>query len=170
LLVMGVVTATGGGAMRDLALQHVPRVLEHWDYFAWAIGATAAAMALVMFERAVPAVVLAVADAGGLGAFAAAGGLAGIHADLPVTAVVALAILTATGGGVLRDLLANRVPLVLHTEINATAAGIGGVVLWALDPVSTGAAVFACVGVTAGLRVVSIALDFNLPRLPAPRE
>ncbi len=163
LLVMGVVTATGGGFLRDVAIGAVPRVLDRWDYLAWAVGASLVAEVLFAWGRTVPRWLLAVADAAGLGAFAAAGALAGIHADLPVTAVVVLAMLTATGGGVIRDLLADRVPLVLHAEVNATAAGIGGVVVWAIEPTSASAAALAGMGTAAVLRVVTIALDLHLP-------
>jgi uncharacterized membrane protein YeiH len=150
--------------MRDTVIGDIPRVLDRWDYLAWAVGASLAAILLVTIERTVPRWLLAVADAAGLGAFAAAGALAGIRADLPVTAVIVLAMLTATGGGVVRDLLANRVPLVLRAEVNATAAGLGGLAVWALDPLSTGAAALAGVAIAAGIRVVTIAFKLNLPQ------
>jgi uncharacterized membrane protein YeiH len=163
LLVMGVVTATGGGLMRDLVLAQVPFVIQRWDYLLWALAASAVAILFVSMQRIIPAPLLAIADAAGLGAFAAAGALAALHADMPVTAVVVLAIVTATGGGVLRDLLADRVPLVLRAEVNATAAALGGLAVWALDPVSTGSAALAGVALAAGVRVVSIAFNLHLP-------
>jgi len=167
LLVMGVVTATGGGLMRDTVLRETPRVLAHWDYLAWAVAASVLAIVVVASGRVLPRGILAAADAGGLGAFAAAGAIAALRADLPVTAVVILAIVTATGGGVIRDLLANRVPLVLRAEVNATAAALGGVVVWALDPVSTGAAALAGAGAATAVRAASVAFNLHLPR-PGP--
>lgn len=163
LLVMGIVTATGGGLMRDLVIGRIPFVIERWDYLLWAIAASALAIAFVLAQRHIPRPLLAVADAGGLGAFAAAGAFAGIHADLPITAVIVLAVVTATGGGVLRDLLADRVPLVLRAEVNATAAALGGLAVWVLDPVSTGGAALAGVALAAAVRVISITLDLHLP-------
>ncbi|MEX1104195.1 MAG: TRIC cation channel family protein, partial [Dehalococcoidia bacterium] len=82
LLTMGVVTATGGGLMRDLVLNRTPFVIEHEDYLLWAVGASIAAIAIAWNERRIPWQLLAAADAVGLGAFAAAGALAGIGADL----------------------------------------------------------------------------------------
>ncbi|HEY5476306.1 MAG TPA: TRIC cation channel family protein, partial [Tepidiformaceae bacterium] len=140
LLVMGVVTATGGGVLRDLTLAHVPYVLVREDYLLWALFSSFVAIVLVVRSHRIPPVIVAVADSAGLGAFAVAGALAGISAHLALPAVVILAMLTATGGGVIRDLLADRVPLVLRAEINATAAGVGGAVVWLFDPVSTGGA------------------------------
>ena len=163
LLVMGVVTATGGGLMRDVVLGRLPLVIDHADYLLWAVGASMAAILLVWRRRRVPQLLLAVADAGGLGAFATAGALAAIRADLALPAVILLAMLTATGGGVVRDLLADRVPLVLRSEVNATAAGLGGFCLWLAEPVSTGGAALLAVSATALLRVAGQAFNLHLP-------
>ncbi|MEX2081761.1 MAG: TRIC cation channel family protein, partial [Dehalococcoidia bacterium] len=95
--------------------------------------------------------------------FAVAGAVAAIEADLPVPAVPVLAVITATGGGVIRDLLADRVPLVLRAEVNATAAVLGGLAVWAIEPLSLEAAALAGLAVTAVVRVLSLALDLNLP-------
>ncbi|MCE7928179.1 MAG: trimeric intracellular cation channel family protein [Chloroflexi bacterium CFX7] len=163
LLVMGVVTATGGGLMRDLVLVRLPFVIDHADYLLWASGSAAAAIGVVALNRRFSRTLLAVADAAGLGAFAVAGALAGIEAGLDLPAIVLLAILTGTGGGVLRDLMADRVPLVLRSEINATAAAIGGLTVWAVEPVSVGLAALAGATVVAMVRVGGIAFDINLP-------
>lgn len=163
LLVMGVVTATGGGLMRDVIVNRPPLVIDRWDYVLWPIAGSLLAIWLVSVRRSFPKSLLAVADAAGLGAFSAAGALVAIQADLPVPAVVLLAILTATGGGVVRDLLADRVPMVLRSEVNATAAGIGGLAVWAFEPVSTGGAALLGVAVAALVRVGGLAFDLHLP-------
>jgi uncharacterized membrane protein YeiH len=170
LLVMGMVTATGGGLMRDVVIGREPLVLARWDYLLWAAGSAAVGIALVATERRIPYRLLALADAAGLGAFAAAGALAGIHAELPVTAVVVLAMLTATGGGVVRDLLADRVPMVLRTEVNATAAGLAGLAVWAVEPASAGIAALVGVVVAASLRVLGLAFNLHLPAPGANSE
>ena len=128
-----------------------------------AVGSTVLAIVLVWRNRNMPRWLLVVADASGLGAFAVAGALAAIHSGLAVPAVVAMAILTAVGGGVLRDLMADQVPLVLRAEVNATAAALGGLSVWALDPISTGGAAITGVAITAALRIGSVALNLNLP-------
>lgn len=163
LLVMGVVTATGGGLMRDIVLTRLPFVIDHADYLWWAVGSSSIGILLAWRRRRLPRLLVAVADAAGLGAFAAAGALAAIRADLALPAVLLLAILTATGGGVVRDLLADRVPLVLRSEVNATAAACGGFALWLAEPVSTGAAAMLGVGVAALIRVAGIAFGLHLP-------
>jgi uncharacterized membrane protein YeiH len=160
---MGLVTATGGGVARDVVLGRLPLVLEREDYLLWALLAAAAAIAISWAGRTIPNRLVAGADALGLGAFAVAGALAAIQADLSLPAVALLAILTATGGGVLRDLLVARVPLVLRSEVNATAAAAGGLTVWLLEPPSVALAGLAGLLVTAGIRLVSLALDLHLP-------
>jgi uncharacterized membrane protein YeiH len=166
---MGVITSTGGGVMRDVVLGRIPLALERPDYLLFAVASSAVAIVLLWRRRRVPRLAVGVADAAGLGAFAAAGALAAIHTDLSVVAAILMAILTATGGGVLRDVLASRVPLVLRSEINATAAGAGGLVVWALEPVSVGGAALAGAAVAAGLRLAGIAFNLHLPH-PGSRE
>ncbi|MEO6397466.1 MAG: TRIC cation channel family protein [Tepidiformaceae bacterium] len=164
LLVMGVVAATGGGLMRDVIIGRLPLIIERWDYILWPIGGSAFAILLVTLNRTLPTLLLGVAESAGLGAFSAAGALVAIEADLAVPAVIMLAILTATGGGLIRDLLADRVPVVLRSEVNATAAGLGGLAVWAFDPVSTGGAALLGVAVAALVRVAGVAFDLHLPR------
>ncbi len=149
--------------MRDVITRRLPLVIDREDYLLWAVGASLVAVLLVSIHRSIPPLMLAIADAGGLGAFAAAGALVGIESDVSLPAIILLAILTATGGGVIRDLLAARVPMVLRSEVNATAAGIGGLAVWAFDPVSTGAAALLGVAVTALVRVAGLAFDLHLP-------
>ncbi len=163
LLVMGIVTAAGGGLMRDVVLGRLPLVLDKPDYLAWAIGGSLAGIVLVWRRHRVPRVLSSIAEAGGLGAFATAGALAAIRADLALPAVILLAMLTATGGGVVRDLLADRVPLVLRSEVNATAAAAGGFSLWLAEPVSTSGAALLAVSVTALVKVAGQAFNLHLP-------
>ncbi len=163
LLVMGVVTATGGGLIRDVILGRRPYVIDREDYLLWAILATLLWIPVVWRGRVAPRVLLLLADAAGLGAFAAAGALAAIHVELSLPDVILMAIVTGVGGGVVRDLLADRVPLVLHSEVNATAAGLGALVLWAVEPWSNGAAAILGAGVAAAIRIGTVAFNLHLP-------
>jgi uncharacterized membrane protein YeiH len=163
LLVMGIVTATGGGVARDLLLTRTPLALENWDYFALALGSAALGTAVVWTPPRWPRLLLAAADALGLGAFAAAGSIAAIGSDLPMPAVIVLAIVTATGGGLIRDLMADRVPLVLRSELNATAAAVGALVVWTLEPASLEVAALAGIAATAAIRIAGLAFRIQLP-------
>jgi uncharacterized membrane protein YeiH len=163
LLVMGVVTATGGGLMRDVILVRLPFVIDNPDYLLWAAASATVAIVVVATNRRLPRPLIAGADALGLGAFAVAGSLAAIGAGLALPAVILLGIVTATGGGVVRDLLADRVPLVLRSEVNATAAATGALVVWLVEPHSLEVAAIAGLLVTALVRVATLALNLNLP-------
>lgn len=172
-IVVGVVTALGGGTTRGLILGVTPVFWIEDEVFL----ITAVAGAVV----AVPAVhimghgsarrleeSLQLVDAAGLSLFAIVG--AAIAIDLgfgDATAVVA-GLVTGVGGGVIRDVLAGRTPLVLSGEIYATAALLGAVVfvvLYELTPVSEPLA--GVVGGTAifGLRVLAIRRHWSLPPL-----
>lgn len=171
LLVLGVVTATGGGLLRDVMLGRMPFVLDHADYLLLAVGGCALSLVLIRWlnDRRLQ-VAIAVTQAVGLGAFAASGGLLAIEAGLPMPAVVVLGIVTATGGGVVRDVLADRIPTVLRTEANATVAGIGAAITWAVQPQDAGIATLAGATTAAVLRLASLAFHVNLPRPRHPRH
>jgi uncharacterized membrane protein YeiH len=70
---------------------------------------------------------------------------------------------------VVRDLMADRVPLVLRSELNATAAAAGGLVVWTLEPASLELASLAGLVVAAGIRVAGLAMGIQLP-VPTPEE
>ncbi|GIW17494.1 MAG: membrane protein [Tepidiforma sp.] len=164
LLVMGVVTATGGGVMRDVILDRLPLILAHPDYLAWAVGGAIAAVVLIWRRARYPRFVLRIAEAGGLGAFAVAGALTAIGAGLSWSGAMLMAIVTAVGGGVIRDLLADRVPVVLHSEVNATAAGLGGLATWAVYGQSNSIAALFGLSVAALVYSAGAAFDLRLPR------
>jgi uncharacterized membrane protein YeiH len=86
-----------------------------------------------------------------------------MEAHLSLPAVIVLAIVTAAGGGVLRDLLAARVPMVLRSELDATAAACGALVAWFLEAHSVGFAGLAALLTTASIRLAGIALNLHLP-------
>ena len=108
------------------------------------------------------------ADALGLAIFAVSGAqtalVAGAH---PVTAVV-LGTLSATFGGIARDVLAREVPLVLRREIYVTAAALGATVYVAAFHIGYPASLGALAGLSAGfvLRALAISRDWSLPAFP----
>lgn len=129
VLVLASITAVGGGTLRDLLLNRHP--------IFWIADPTpmyvvvAAAFATVLWARAwpVPTDALLVADAFGLALFAMSGAeLAEEDGHSPLV-VVLMGTLTGVGGGVVRDLLSAKVPLILRQDIYASAA-IAGIALY----------------------------------------
>lgn len=164
LAALGLVTAIGGGVMRDVVIGDMPRAFVTTDYLLFAIAATAAGILAGARGWAAPARIHRAADAVGTGAFGATGALLAAEAGLEWPAAILLAILTATGGGVIRDLLSAQVPRVLHSELNATASACGGLVTFLLrgDP-TFGAVAGGAVGA-----VISGLGHSGLLRLPKP--
>ena len=125
MLVIAFITACGGGLVRDLCIGAVPPVgLSHWIYLATAIVATlitASANALV--ERLAYPVLLF--DAAGLGLFAVTGAHKALQYGHNAEVAILLGMITAVGGGMGRDVLLNRVPVILRKEIYASAALLG---------------------------------------------
>lgn len=129
VVVLGLTTAFGGGILRDVLLGvNPPTALRSWPYLA-----VAAATSLVVFV-AHPQVArlrraVLVADAVGLGVFAAAGTEVALQLDAPVYTACLVGMTTGIGGGAVRDLLLRQIPLVLRKEIYALAALLGAVLV-----------------------------------------
>ncbi|MXY79494.1 MAG: trimeric intracellular cation channel family protein [Chloroflexi bacterium] len=165
LLAIGMLAAIGGGAVRDVLLGDLPRALTRTDYLAFAAGAAVLAIVAAWLGWRWPDRLLALADAIGTGAFAVAGALLAREAGLDWPAAVVLAILSATGGAVLRDELANRIPIAFRTDLNATAAGVGGLVAFFVAGEDEAVAAAAGAGLTAVLSLAGYAGLIRLPRM-----
>lgn len=165
--VLGVLTALGGGILRDALVGRVPVALTSTTDVA--VVLVGVALAVVAARRlAGPLLtnpVLLVADAFGLAAFAATGALVGTEAGVSTFGVVVLATLTGVGGGILSDVLLGRVPVVLREDFYATPALLGG----ALFPVAVsagaefGTASLLVAGVVFAVRLLALRYDWRLP-------
>lgn len=130
VLVLGIVAATGGGLLRDVLLGQVPpAALSSSRYLLVATGAGLLVfVASPLVDRLRGAVRLF--DAAGLGLFVATGTSNALAAGLGTVGALTLGCLTGIGGGVLRDVLAREVPVVLQRELYAVPALLGaGVVV-----------------------------------------
>ena len=107
-----------------------------------------------------------VADAIGLGVFAAIGAAKGSAYGLGLIGVVIMAALTATGGGVVRDLLVREVPAVIKKDFYATAALLGGLAFWGSTALglSEPLAVVITAVTTTALRAFAMIKKLDLPR------
>jgi uncharacterized membrane protein YeiH len=171
--VIAVVTAIGGGTLRDVLLDRHPIFWIADPAYLWVIlAATAVTLGYVRLWIASRRALL-IADALGL-AFFTIGGVeiaqqAG-HSDL-----IALLMGTITGvaGGVLRDVLLGEIPLIFRPgRLYATAAivGAGLYLLLAGSGVSEEAAALAGMGATAGLRLTAIFWGLELPVVRVPED
>lgn len=167
VMVLAVVTAFGGGTLRDVMLGDFP-VLWVRDP---ALLLNAVAVAILVFylarRRDLPERLLLIADAGALALFTAIGVQKALafHAELPVA--VAMGVITGVAGGILRDLLTGEIPLVFRRAIYlyATAALAGGTTLALLQHFypDAPANLVAGVVVTLALRLAGIRWKLALP-------
>ncbi|RZJ33816.1 MAG: trimeric intracellular cation channel family protein [Flavobacterium sp.] len=158
--------ACGGGIIRDLCIGAIPPAgLTNWYYLISAIIASTVTIALYPFVKRLSHPVLFF-DAVGLSLFAVTGAQKSLAYGHNAEVAVLLGITTAVGGGVLRDILLNRVPVILEKEIYASAALLGAIIMvwgnylkWISDEwVSIIAFVICFV-----LRLLALRYHWNLP-------
>ena len=128
VLVLGVVTAVGGGTIRDMALDHGPVfwVKDPTDLVV-AMVTSMLTIVLVRQPRRLPKWMLPVLDAVGLAVFVGIGVNKAFNAEAGPLIAVCMGVITGVGGGIIRDVLAREIPMILRTEIYATACIIGGI-------------------------------------------
>ncbi|EPD81074.1 trimeric intracellular cation channel family protein [Paenibacillus chitinolyticus] len=162
--VLGFVTAFGGGVVRNLLIgEKVTMLWQQGFQFTIAL----AAMTLVFIF---PLAWIkrwksweSFFDAIGLAAFSIQGALYASNQGLPVSASIVAAVLTGIGGGVIRDLLAGRKPLVLRDEIYAVWAMLAGFLIgigWPQNPL--GLIILFMIVVVS--RMFSVIFKWKLPR------
>ena len=166
ILVIAFTVACGGGVFRDLCIGAIPPAgLADWRYLATAV---AAAVLTTVSQRVVTRLAHPVVlfDTLGLGLFAVTGAQKALLAGSNTEVAVLMGMVTAVGGGVARDVLLNRVPVILQREIYASAALVGaaiatfGDLLGLASPVLTWCSVAACFA----LRMLSLRFSWHLPR------
>lgn len=171
ILVLAFTTALGGGIVRDVLLGETPPA----NITNLPLLLTALAGGLLPFwfsgtiDRARRLVL--VADAAGLGAFAVAGSLKAIELGHPGIEAVMVGVITAAGGGVLRDVMSGTVPSVFSPELYALPALLGALLLDTSarfghqGPTTQ----WVLVGLVFGLRLAAIKFGWRSPtpgRLP----
>lgn len=168
IAVLAVAAGLAGGMIRDIALGSTPpAALADPRYLFAALGAAACAFfghrTLARLNKPVMAL-----DALGLGLFAVSGCRKALALGLDPLPAILLGILTAVGGGALRDLLVTETPRVLREEVYALAAMIGAVMVVAgqsfgLPDLWTSV---AAVATTVVVRLVSVRRGWQAPRAP----
>lgn len=184
--VLAAVTGLGGGAIRDLMIGAVPvAMLTDWRYLTAATIAAAAVLfaqhpkvpgrrapALQRLRGRIPlSTAFLLADSATLGCFAVSGTAKALNYGLALVPAALMGVVTAVGGGVLRDVLVNEVPLVLRRELYAVPALVGALVVGVSHrygpTVAPIAIAFVAAALTMGLRIVAVRRDWHA-QLPLP--
>ena len=166
VLVLAGATGLGGGFVRDVLIGAVPpAALADWRYLLVPVAAGLVTFrfhpALGRMERLVN-----VFDAAGLALFCVTGALKALAYGLGPVPAALMGLVTGIGGGIVRDLLAGRVPIVFRAELYATPALVGAAI--AVTGVSLGldAAVVAipAAAVCFGWRLLAVRRGWQAPR------
>lgn len=164
--VLSCCVGVGGGIIRDLIIGSVPvSALKNQHYLIICIAAGVVIFCLPkkIFDHPD---LINILDAFGLGVFTALGAMKAAGNELNFTGIVLCAVFTATGGGVIRDVLSGELPpVILKTDFYATASLIGAVIFYFLNQL--GLPVFALFGVTAAtvalIRLLAMHFHLQLP-------
>ncbi len=155
IAILAVITALGGGILRDLVLGHTPPpAFTQWEYLVVPLAAAAVTfVAHPELERLTRT--LLVFDAAGLGLFCVAGTTKALEHGLAPVAAATLGVTTAVGGGVLRDVIARETPALVRPDselyvLPAVAGALAVAIAWELgayDPMLGAIAAAAVFGI-----------------------
>lgn len=170
VFIIAFVTAVGGGTIRDLLIGHTPVVwMENAVYMATIFGAVVFAV-LLQHQLTYLRTSLFLFDTIGIGLYTMVGIEKGLGAGLMPVMCVALGTLTASFGGVLRDILCNEIPVIFRKEIYATACILGGSGYFLLRrlPISDEYAYLAAIVLVIGIRLLAVRFKISLPNIYRP--
>ena len=173
-LFVAAVTGIGGGTLRDLLLDR-PVFWLHEPVYLWLTSAAALVTFVVaphIQRRATP---LLWADAVGLAVFSVLGAQHALDAGVGPAVAVLLGSMTATFGGLIRDVVCTETPLILKREVYATAAAAGATAVVAGDALGLATPLAAAVGLALAFAIRAVGLVYGLslpvyrPRVARPR-
>ena len=164
--VLAVVTALGGGTMRDTLLGHYPLSwVADPNLLLIACGAALITIALARFMETLrwPFLIL---DALGLVVFTVIGCNVAIEMGQSPVIVVVAGMITGIAGGILRDVLCNDIPLVFSGELYATVSIVTGIIYYYGLQMGVAAELVTVVAVAVGftLRVLAIRFNWSMPK------
>lgn len=165
VVVLGVIVAVGGGTLRDMMLGATPVfwIVSPW-YVAVASGFALATIPLVMWGIDVRRPML-IADAIGLAVFAVLGTRKALDMGISGSVAVIMGVVTGVFGGLIRDVLANRTPIILKREVYAVAALVGAALFVLLRQLELPASVdlWGSIAVALAIRLVALAMRWSIP-------
>ncbi|RKS08597.1 putative membrane protein YeiH [Nocardiopsis sp. Huas11] len=166
---LGVITAIGGGIIRDVLLGVTPATFQDWRYLVTALaGATLAFFLSSQLSQLSKPILLF--DAAGLSLFVVIGATKAMELGFGPLQATILGVITGVGGGTIRDVLLNRVPTVLsaNSHLYAVPAALGAGFVVAVSFFGLGAGWVAVVGAVLCfvVRVLALRYRWNAPSPP----
>ena len=172
VLILSFVTAIGGGTLRDMMIGNLPvGWLQDETATVVIFGAAIGTMLFSQWLKKINAT-LFLFDALGLGLFTIIGIEKGLDLNLSIGVCIALGTITASFGGVIRDVLLNNVPLVFRKEIYALASIIGGLfyIILKNSSLNNDAAKIICILLILAIRLLAVKYKLSLPLFYAKKE
>ena len=167
IIFMGFMTAVGGGILRDMIIDDgLPATFVNPMY---AILSIITSIVVIIFYKHILHMdrLITLCDAIGLAAFSAIGcSVATVHGYDQYFIVITLALLTGTGGGMIRDVCAGNVPFVLEKEVYAVASIAGAIAyLVSLEAIGMRPAMYLCCFITFVIRMVCVKKNIHLKKV-----
>lgn len=166
VLIIAFVTSVGGGTVRDLLLD----VPVFWMHDLWMCSLIFVTAILSMIFKSIEkkfSVTLFIFDSFGLGLFTIIGIQKGLNADLHPLICLTLGTITGCFGGIIRDILLNRIPLIFRKEIYATACILGGSVFLFLVKYSALSYTFVQIStilLIVAIRTLAVKYHWQMPK------
>lgn len=164
--VVGLVTAVGGGTLRDIMLNTIPFWMTQASYM---IVSGLALLFVIAFRKYVIRLnnTFFIFDAIGLGLFMVVGLAKSLEFGFPIWVAIVMGTITGAFGGMLRDILINEEPLIFRKDIYALACVFGGLVYWGclLTPMSEAMTQFTAATSVFLARVIAVKYHISLPVL-----
>jgi uncharacterized membrane protein YeiH len=168
VVALGMITALGGGVIRDVLINAIPpATFRDWRYFVLAAGGALIAFFLSRRLERMETSIL-VLDAVGLSVFTVIGASKALGHGLGIGPALVLGVVTAVGGGTIRDVLVRRIPSVLRSDLYAIPALVASA--FTVAAVSTGVygvpAALAAAAVCFTIRMLGVRFALNAPGPP----
>ena len=164
IALVAIVASVSGGTLRNVFLGLKPILITD----PWVIGSVIGAVAITLSVRRVTKIgkTLLIMDTLGLAIATASGVQLAHNFNSPWYATIILGVITAVTGGLLRDVLCQLEPVLLHRETIGTSSLFGAIAFVALVELSVAASIATIIGgvVVVLVRIISIQFDLNLPK------
>ncbi len=162
-------TALGGGVIRDILIGRKPISFTDATFPTIVLAVIIVATLLKLHKNSSleNKSYFIISDTLGLVSFAISGTLVAINANFSIFGVFLTALITAVGGGVIRDMLINRVPLLLKSDFYGSVAIVVAIMIYILHILNTSN--FFWISIVfffgVGLRLVAYYKDWHLPKV-----
>jgi len=166
VMVIAFVTAVGGGTVRDLLLGHTPVFWLNDVLYISVILSAAVITVLYIKKDITQKKTFLLLDAIGLGVFTVIGIQKGLMYNLHPIFCIIMGIITSVVGGMFRDILCNKIPQILKTEIYASACLIGGIIYYILSSMEFSQNIIICctILIVITIRLIAIRYKLSLPK------